>query len=106
MKNILKSHITAVAIGAALMAGGLALADKTIVLKSADAKVTRICFDSNDNGVKISAEACGFTKDSTGAIQPSNCVPPKDLPSGAFKTAIAPLFTGAALTYWKTENGL
>lgn len=101
MKN--KIIIGGVLLGVFL--AGVAVADVTVIYRSADAKVVRICFDSEDNGVNIVGQACGFTKDSLGVIRPKTCRD-RVLPNGTFKTNAASMFTGAGLTFWKNEEGL
>lgn len=102
MKKILVGFV----FGLAMFGAGVALADKTIVYTTANSKVYAINFTSQDNGTTITAVVCGFTKDGAGAQTPRVCTQPKNLPAGALKTAIAPLFTGAGLTYWKNDQGL
>lgn len=101
MKRFL-AHVVA---GLVIFGAGVALADRTVTLLSAQARVQRISFVSQDQGVTILANVCGYTKDNLNRDAGYKCYE-RMLPAGAFKTSVAGLFTGAALTFWKAEDGL
>lgn len=105
MKKIL-THFVSLSIGISMAWGGLAMADRTVVFTKANAKVTGIRLESNDSGTTVNIVICGYTKDGTGGLLPSACTVAKDLPVGAFRTAVAPLFSGEALAYWLTDQKL
>jgi hypothetical protein len=101
----MRKTLVALTFGAVMFAAGLALADRAITLVSAQGRVTTIIFKSEDNGATIVGRVCGNTRDSGGNVLPTSCYT-EALPAGAFKTSVAGLFTGGALTYWKSKENL
>lgn len=101
----MKKKIIGIAALVAAFGAGVAFADKTVVHSTANAQVFRVSFRSPNNGTLIEAEVCGATRDGGGNNLPVVCHS-QTLPNGAFKTAVAGIFTGNGLTFWRTQEGL
>lgn len=81
------------------------LADRSVVLLSAPARVTRMQFTPQGGGA-VHARICGTTAQADGGVPVESCFD-AILPNGnAIATSVTNLATGGALTFWKQQENL